>query len=310
MSCKKLNVFIGEPNSGKSNIIEAFALQSKIISTIGLDRHIFRYKTVSDLFFDFDTSKSIEVNTDQKQLIIKFCESSDGKINYQFHFTISGSKQSSVSEINHNGAMSHLNVNLDSNVLFYEYKRLEQYPKNVHPNLSPPYGENLPSYLLSNSELKKWVSEFLKSKNFKLTFKPNENEILFSKLIDDEIFSFQYLALSETLQRIIFYTIAVKSNRDSIILIDEPETNTFPLYTKELAERIAVDETNQFFITTNNPYLLLSLIEKSKEKDINVFITQMNDFQTVVHELTAEQISEILDLNTDVFFNFDKILAI
>ena len=27
--CKKLNVFIGEPNSGKSNIIEALALQSQ-----------------------------------------------------------------------------------------------------------------------------------------------------------------------------------------------------------------------------------------------------------------------------------------
>ena len=46
--CKKLNVFIGEPNSGKSNIIEAFALQSKILSTIGLNQQIFRYKTVSD----------------------------------------------------------------------------------------------------------------------------------------------------------------------------------------------------------------------------------------------------------------------
>lgn len=27
--CKKLNVFIGEPNSGKSNIIEAIALKSQ-----------------------------------------------------------------------------------------------------------------------------------------------------------------------------------------------------------------------------------------------------------------------------------------
>lgn len=29
--CKKLNVFIGEPNSGKSNIIEALSLQSQNI---------------------------------------------------------------------------------------------------------------------------------------------------------------------------------------------------------------------------------------------------------------------------------------
>lgn len=308
--CKKLNVFIGEPNSGKSNLIEAFTLQSKVLSTLGINHQIFRYKTISDLFYDFDTSKSIEVNTDQKQLILKYSERADGRIDDQFHLTIIGGGKQSSFGINHAGGMSHQIVNRDSNVLFYEFKRLEQYPKIFHPNLSPPYGENLPSYLLSNSELKKWVSEFLKSKSFKLTFKPNENEILFSKLIDDEIYSFQYLTLSETLQRIIFYTIAVKSNKDSIILIDEPETNTFPLYTKELAERIAADETNQFFLTTHNPYLLLSLIEKSKKDNINVFITQMKDFKTVVHELTEKQITEVLDLNSDVFFNFDKILAL
>ena len=36
----------------------------------------------------------------------------------------------------------------------------------------------------------------------------------------------------------------------------------------------------------------------------------MKDFQTIVNKLTAEQISEVLDLNSDVFFNFDKILSL
>lgn len=309
ISCKKLNVFIGEPNSGKSNIIEAFTLQSGILSTIGLNRQIFRYKTVSDLFYDFNTSKSIEVNTDQKHLNLNFSVKADGHFDDQFHLTIGGERKKIV-DISHNGTIANQNVLHDSNVLFYEFRRLEQFPKSVHPNLSPPFGDNLASILLTNGDFKKWVTEFLKSKQFKLTFKPNENEILFSKIVDDEIYSFPFFMLSETLQRIIFYTLAIKSNKDGIILFDEPDTNTFPLYTKELAERIALDETNQFFLTTHNPYLLLSLIEKSKEKDINVFITQMKDFQTVVNKLTTEQISEVLDLNSDVFFNFDNILSL
>lgn len=308
--CKKLNVFIGEPNSGKSNIIEAVTLQSRILSTIGLNHQIFRYKTVSDLFYDFDTSKPIEVNSDQRKLTIKYGERGKGRIDNQFHLTIIEESMQSSAEINHDGSMPHQNVNRNSNVLFYEFKRLEQYPKIFHPNLSPPYGDNLPSFLLSNNEFKKWVIEFLKLKQFKLNFKPNENEILFSKFIDDEIYTYPYFTLSETLQRIIFYTIAINSNKDSIILFDEPDTNTFPLYTKELAERIAADNTNQFFITTHNPYLLLSLIEKSKEENISVLITQMKNYQTTVNELTAKQISEVLDLNSDVFFNFDKILSI
>ena len=93
-----------------------------------------------------------------------------------------------------------------------------------------------------------------------------------------------------------------------IILFDEPENNTFPFYTKYLAERIALDKTNQFFITTHNPYLLLNLIEKSKEEDLNVCIVQMKNYQTDLSVLKNEQISEVLDLNSDVFFNFDRIL--
>jgi len=143
-----------------------------------------------------------------------------------------------------------------------------------------------------------------------LTLKPADNELLASKVIDDEIYTYPYFSISETLQRIIFYTIAIKSNKGNILLFDEPESNTFPFYTKFIAERIALDNDNQFFITTHNPYLLLSLIEKSKEEDLNVCIVQMKDFQTVITQLQQNQISEVLDLNTDVFFNFDKILGV
>lgn len=54
----------------------------------------------------------------------------------------------------------------------------------------------------------------------------------------------------------------------------------------------------------------MNLIEKSKIDDINIFITQMINYQTIAHKLNENQISEILDLNADVFLNFDKILAL
>lgn len=308
--CKKLNVFIGEPNSGKSNIIEALTLQSRILSTQGLNKRIFRYKTVSDLFFDFNSNNSIEVNTDQKQLTLKFgIKKPDGSMDNKFQLIIGKERKKSI-QIDHDGSMRLFAFLSDSNILLYEYKRFDQFTQSVLPNLSAPFGENLCSFLLTHGDFKAWVTEFLKSKNFRLTFKPNENEILFSKIVDDEIYSFPYFMLSETLQRIIFYTIAIESNKESIILFDEPDTNTFPLYTKELAERIALNESNQFFITTHNPYLLLSLIEKSKEADINVFITQMRNYQTIINHLTPNQISEVLDLTSDVFFNFERILEL
>ena len=311
ISCKKLNIFIGEPNSGKSNIIEAFSLQSQNAIAGKLNEQFFRYKTIGDLFYDFDINKPIEINTDDRNTTLKYAIRDDGTPHNQFHFLLNSVKsEEQPAVISHDGNVSSQgNLGL-TNVHLYEYKRLSKFTYDYMPHLSVPHGENLPSLLLSNKDYKKWVSDFLKSKDLTLTLKPTENEILASKFVDDEIYSYPYFSLSETLQRIIFYTIAIKSNKESIILFDEPDSNTFPFYTKFLAERIALDDTNQFFITTHNPYLLLSLIEKSDLEDLNVFITQMKNYKTVVSELNNDQISEVMELNSDVFFNFDKVLDI
>jgi AAA15 family ATPase/GTPase len=311
LSCKKLNVFIGEPNSGKSNIIEALSLQSQNAIGSELNKQMFRYKTIGHLFYDFNINSPIEVNTSERCTLLKYAIRDNGAPENQFHFLLDSDKDKERPiEISHDGKAIHVGNLGNTTVHFYEYKRLSGFSNTYMPHLSVPYGENLAALLLSNAEYKKWVSDFLKSKGLTLTLMPTENDILASKLVDEAIYSYPYFTLSETLQRIIFYTIAVKSNKDSIILFDEPESNTFPFYTKFLAERIALDETNQFFITTHNPYLLLSLIEKTKLEDLNVCMVQMKDYQTLVSKLTSDQISKVLDLNSDVFFNFDKIMGL
>jgi AAA15 family ATPase/GTPase len=309
MSCKKLNVFIGEPNSGKSNIIEALSLQCQNAIGQVLDDRMFRYKTIGNLFYDFNINNPIEVNTGDRTTVLKYAIRNDGTPENQFTFLLDSLKDiDQPIYIGHDGKILHSDNSGRTNVHLYEYKRLSKFSFDYMPHLSVPNGENLPSLLLSNSDFKKWVSDFLNSKNLTMNLNPNENEITVSKIVDGVIYSYPYLSLSETLQRIIFYTIAIKSNKKSTILLDEPESNTFPFYTKFLAERIALDETNQFFITTHNPYLLLSLIEKSNQNDLNVCIVQMKNYQTSVTVLKTDQISEILDLNSDAFFNFDKIL--
>ena len=312
MPCRKLNVFIGEPNSGKSNIIEALSLQSQNAIGQELNKQMFRYKTIGDLFYDFNITDQIEIKTNEKYSILKYAIRDNGVNENRFYFLLDAEKDKEQPVIiSHEGAVIPSPANLGlTNVHLYEYKRLTEFFNTYTPHLSVPHGGNLPFLLLSNPEYKKWVSDFLKSKNLTLTIKPTENEILASKLTNDEIYSYPYSSLSETLQRIIFYTIALKSNKQSVLLFDEPDSNTFPFYTKELAEKIALDKTNQFFITTHNPYLLLSLIEKSKLDDVNICIARMEDYETKVTILRDKQITKIMDLNSDVFFNFENILDV
>lgn len=307
--CKKLNVFIGEPNSGKSNILEALALKSQNAVNDHLNKEIFRYKTLGDLFFDFDINTPILVETDFDALKLEYAAKDKVPEN---KFNLYPKAQLNVPEspikIEHDGKIAQHGRLFDTNIKFYEYKRLKEFKANYFPHLTVPFGDNLPGLLLSNSQLKKWVTEFLLAKGLTLTLKPTENDLSVSKFKDQEIYSYPYFSISETLQRVIFYNLAIMSNEESTLLFDEPESNTFPFYTKYLAERIALDETNQFFITTHNPYLLLSLIEKTPMNQLNVCIVTMKDYQTEVKQLNENQISKVLDLNSDVFFNFNQIL--
>jgi AAA15 family ATPase/GTPase len=306
--CKKLNVFIGEPNSGKSNIIEAMSLQSQNAIGQELNKEMFRYKTIGDLFFDFNINQPIEVGIGEMRTSLGYAIQDNGNLENQFEFILDHIKnKNNIIKIAHDGKVSAQGNTQSTNVRYYEFKKLKSFYTSYIPHLAVPFGENLPNLLLANAEYKKWVSEFVQSKNLKLTLKPTENDITVSKFVDDEIYSYPYFSISETLQRVIFYNMAIKSNKGCVLLMDEPESNTFPFYTKFLGERIALDESNQFFITTHNPYLLLSLIEKSSFENINVCLVEMKDYQTTVSVLTEKQVSTVLDLNSDIFFNFNNI---
>jgi AAA15 family ATPase/GTPase len=312
--CKKLNVFIGEPNSGKSNIIEALSLLAQGVLTKDNFKDVIRFKTIGDLFFDSNINKSISVKTDILNGTLSYSKTDDGNLHNQFKFILSdptniNKERSNNSDIyiSHDGSIGNYVHNIKMDFLYYAYKRLSNFEQHYLPHLAPPYGNNLPGILLANPELRKWVSDFFKSKGFKIGLKPTENEIYITKVIDEVDYSYPYLSISETLQRVIFYMMAMESNKNKILLLDEPDSNTFPFYTKFLGERMALDETNQFFVTTHNPYLLLNLIEKSSFDNINVCVVQMKKYETVLTVLNENQISQVLDFNSDVFLNLDKL---
>ncbi len=59
---KKINLLIGKPNTGKSNILEALSVFTlPFISE--KENDLIRYETVSNLFYDNDTSRIIKIRT-------------------------------------------------------------------------------------------------------------------------------------------------------------------------------------------------------------------------------------------------------
>ncbi|MFA4836264.1 MAG: AAA family ATPase, partial [Dehalococcoidia bacterium] len=143
----------------------------------------------------------------------------------------------------------------------------------------------------------------------RLGLRPHENKLEVIKQAEDIIISYPYLQTSDTLQRLVFHLAAILSNKNSVLIFEEPEAHAFPYYTKYMAETIAIDNReNQYFIATHNPYLLQPLLEKSVVGDVSVFITYFDDYQTKIRPLTPAEIEEILEI--DVFSNIDRFLEV
>ena len=145
----------------------------------------------------------------------------------------------------------------------------------------------------------------------RLVFETQEDKIKVLKSSEDTIVLVPYFLASDTLQRIVFYLAAIDSNKDSVLVFEEPEAHAFPYYTKYLAERIALDKkNNQYFIATHNPYLLLSILEKAHKDDVAIFITYFEDYQTKVKPLSEKELEEIMDMGIDIFFNIERFLEV
>ena len=192
-------------------------------------------------------------------------------------------------------------------VKFYTFKRQNKFQGNELSFLMPPVGSNMFAVVSVSKKLRESVAGFFRDFGFKLMLRTQEKEFEFLKEIDDVIFNYPYILYSDTLQRMIFYTVAIESNENSTLILEEPEVHAFPEYIVYMGRKIAFDEKNQYFIATHNPYFLLSILEKAPKDDVSVFVTYFEDYQTKVKCLNDEEMSELMVY--DPFGNLDRLIG-
>ena len=304
IECKKVNLFIGEPNTGKSNILEALGL----IGWLGQHSDVLlsdsiRFQIIPNLFYDQLLDRDIIVKASTTDTSYPILDVSLRHSKSSFIFI---ERRDPYRVVTYEGKWAEgarISTKM-AKVKLFRFKTLDKFDNTQSDSLRPPNGDNLFSVVISSKALRETMTDFFRKYGLKLVMKPHEMVFELQKEVDDLVFSYPYSLTSDTLQRIIFYTIAIASNKDSVLVFEEPESNAFPYYTKYLGERIALDETNQFFIATHNPYLLSAIIEKARKEDVQIFITYFKDFQTMVKPLTTNQLSELME--ADPFFNLDR----
>lgn len=327
--CKRVNIFIGKPNVGKSNILEALGM----LSNHSYLTNIVRYKKSYELFYDNDTSNNIKIYTDKLALLV-----TKHYKNSSFYHIVSNDEHTldvnfeadRISAINSiieqtkdledtnipkfsiqqiDGFVNFISNSVtlaNSNIRKYHYKSLDKYNQGGSDFLSAPFGDNIWNILNTNRKLREQVSELFVEYGLQFVMDLTEEKFGLQKQIDNFVYKYDYSLIADTLQRIIFHYAAIASNTNAVLLFEEPESHSYPGYIRDLGIEITYSETNQFFIATHSPYLLGTLMENLSYKDCAIFVCSYENYQTHVKELSEEEVREAIDYGQDLFMNIDS----
>ncbi|RZN42218.1 MAG: DUF2813 domain-containing protein [Methanosarcinales archaeon] len=241
MNCKRINLFIGEPNTGKSNILEALGLLSwcGYVNT-NLKKYV-RFQNTHNLFYDGLLDQPVEIIMDKLVLGITF-------ENDKFTFARGEKGIFSNDEIDFRGGVSEIVGRLGysgdiaesgtpisevESIKFYRFIEQNEFPDSRSSFLLPPNGSNLFAVVMANKKFRETMASFFKNYGFKLVFKPQERVFEIQNQVDDLVFSYPYILTSDTLQRIIFHVIAMESNKNSTLVFEDHFPTTQNISEKE-----------------------------------------------------------------------------
>lgn len=305
--CRRYNVFVGRPNVGKSNLLEAlslFGLPYMGVNKSRLEDWV-RGGEVPSLFWNGDVSKAVEVEA--------FCDEAPAAYRLSMEYRgadalslkIWDGGQEAVYEV----ADSRMAMVPERLPVFktYRYDRLRMSRGVSAPYLFPLSGENLMNVVQRSERLRDELREMLSHYGLGLTFDTGTQELKFIKELGQGMsFIVPFVSIADTLKRLIYYKAAVYGNTGSLLMLEEPEAHAYPPYIVDMVWSIIDSPQNQYFITTHSPYVVNEFLEN--KTDVALFVIDYRDGRTVVRPLSDTEVQEVYSNGIDMFFNTELFL--
>ncbi|GHT32009.1 hypothetical protein FACS189434_02850 [Bacteroidia bacterium] len=308
--CRRINLFIGYPNVGKSNVLEALGLFSVPYLEKGENLNkLVRVENAVELFNSSSEQNLCTIDTNLQKIKLEITDHLHLLLNNKlfFHF----SEENNYLRHTPNGKTSK-NEEIISNIKRYIFNSDNEWKSDNKNQLLPPFGENIVDVLSFNpnmSDVLDFIKREFERNGLKLVLNKKDKSILVQRNVSKEIvLLLPYFSLADTLQRIIFYKTAIVSNKNSVLLFEEPEAHAFPPYIQTIMNDIIDAESNQFFIVTHSPLVVNAFLEYEKlRKETSIYLFDFKDNQTTVKRLSEEEMQLAYDYG-DLFFNLENFL--
>ncbi|MBD1362201.1 AAA family ATPase [Mucilaginibacter sp. ZT4R22] len=304
-ACKRINLFIGKPNVGKSNILEAlsiFSLPFLAESKIRSIKNLVRAQSEPELFYKGNFAETAHIVADG-------CHA---KLHY--HRVLGLSVLLDMPGVSQNYLIDeHLNLrtikkeNGKSFIRKYSFSNNVDFKRGHARYLIPPYGPNLLTVIEQDEALLSEISSWFEEYGLSLVFdKASQTlKILQSEKGKNEIFLVPYNSIADTLQRMIFFKTAIASNTNSVLLFEEPEAHSFPPFISKITQEMIFKTDNQYFIATHSPFLLNDFLENARG-ELAVYMVDYAKHETKVKLLTDDQLHQIYQNGVDLFTNSES----
>lgn len=303
--CKRVNLFIGKPNVGKSNLLEALSLFSfpflKYLKRKDI-RQFIRVENVSELFHDGDISQPIHIKADPYSASVTWLPQNTLSVDLRFP-----EEEEWTQSFATNLSLVKKNIpDVDQNPFrSYYFPSTFGTETNLLSYLLPPSGGNLMNTVSRLPSLVDELKNLFAQYGLRPVFDMGSMEIkAIREKENGEIFLVPFSGLADTLRRVIFYKAAIQSNRNSVLLFEEPEAHAYPPYITGMIQDIIHSTDNQFFLTTHSPYVVNALLE-NPANDLSIYVVDMKAGCTVVKRLTDAELQEAYEYGVDLFFNIE-----
>ncbi|MBK7882568.1 MAG: AAA family ATPase [Chitinophagaceae bacterium] len=323
--CKKINVFVGPPNVGKSNVLEALSLLTFIHHEkrqIGLADFI-RFEKFTQLFnlpnlkspgiINFNNQYSLSIHYEDESAV-KLIMNDSNKVEYS-PYTLSGLEVGRT----HVVSKSSTDGIDDFSGFFPESKQIIVKPYKFNQDkiflesfsaleLKIPNGDNLSEVVINNKEVLEFFSTMLKPYGLESIIDGTDLKMLLVRE-DGTKRTLPLNLLADTILRLLFYKTAICSNVNSVLLFEEPESHCYEPYIMEITNSIKNDtNNNQFFIVTHSQFIIDELLrDKESRENTNIYLVGFEDSETKVKLLKPEVSTDVYQSGLNVFFNFKNL---